>query len=74
MGLESYYADWLDRRKGATVRRRRINELSLAWIWVPIWVATLVLVAASRMTRASQMLWVKGFSQWTCFRKRHLSS
>ena len=30
---------------------------------VPIWVATLALAAASRMIRASPMLWVSGFSQ-----------
>ena len=32
------------------------RKLALAWFWLPIWVATLVLAAASRMIRASAML------------------
>ena len=38
-------------------------HLGLAWICVPICVATPARAAASRMTRASQTLWVSGFSQ-----------
>ena len=48
----------------------------MAWFWVPIWVATLVLAAASRMTRASghadlpavKVTWHQGTfkpQQWT---------
>jgi len=47
-----------------------VRVLSIATPCVPIWVATLYSSAVAAMTRASWIVRVSGFSQYTCLPSR----